>query len=176
VAQVQAASQALQAELASLAAKSGVTAADIASLVADDQSILELDTRIDFGALDLAVSELATAIAGGTSTAQAQTDFAAVFTGMKVSSDTVTRSFAALSKAITDSDVTTADLTTVAADQAAIAKDVEGVSNGGTDPNGDGSGSGGNGGGGTLTTGGGRPYVPLAWEAGRGADRLRVGG
>ena len=78
-----------------------------------------MNTGIDFGALDTAVSELATAIAGGTSTAQAQSDFDAAF-GTASSSDSVTQSFADLSKTIIDSGVTTTDLTTVAADQAAI--------------------------------------------------------
>ena len=121
-AQVQAACQALQTELAILAAKSGVTAADVAGLVADDQAILGLNTGIDFGALDTAVSELATAIAGGTSTAQAQSDFDAAFAGGTASSDAVKQSFADLSKTIIDSGVTTTDLTAVAADWAAIGK------------------------------------------------------
>ncbi len=70
----------------------------------------------------------------GRSTAQAQTDFDAVFAKTTVTSATVTQAFNDLSKAITDSGVTTADLTTVAADRAAIQKDLTGLPSGSVPP------------------------------------------
>jgi hypothetical protein len=132
--------QALRTELSTLAAKSGVTVADLTSLAADSRAIEQAGSRIDLKSLGAAVNELATAIAGGTSTAQAQTDFTAVFANTSVSSATVTQAFTDLSKAIADSGVTSTDLSTVAADQAAIQKDLANLQNGGDS---DGSGSGG---------------------------------
>jgi cell division protein FtsB len=115
--------QALQTELASLAAKSGVTVADLTSLAADSQALIQ-GGKIDVKSLNAAVDELATAIAGGTSTTQAQTDFAAVFASTTVTQATVTQAFTDLSTTITDSAVTSTDLSTVAADQAAIQSDL----------------------------------------------------
>ena len=123
--------QALQTELASLASKSGVTVADLTSLAADSQAIAQAGARIDVKSLDSAVNELATAIAGGTSTTQAQTDFAAVFASTSVSQATITQAFTDLSKAITDSGVTSTDLATVAKDQAAIQSDLSNLGSGG---------------------------------------------
>jgi hypothetical protein len=115
--------QALQTELASLAAKSGVTVADLTGLAADSQALAQ-GGRIDVKSLDAAVDELATAIAGGTSTTQAQTDFAAVYAKTSVAQATIAQAFTDLSKTITDSGVTSTDLSTVAADQAAIKSDL----------------------------------------------------
>lgn len=69
--------QKLQTELQSLAAKSGLTIADLENLANDSQAINQAGFFFNVQSLDKAVSELATAVAGGTSTAQAQTDFAA---------------------------------------------------------------------------------------------------
>jgi hypothetical protein len=70
--------EALQTELASLAAKSGVTVADLTSLANDSRTIAQTaGSPIDIKSLDSAVDELATAIAAGTSSTQAQTDFTA---------------------------------------------------------------------------------------------------
>src|SRR5262249_35140381 len=77
--------EALQTELAGLAAKSGLTVADLTALAGDSQAIEQAGSRIDVQALDKAVDELATAIAGKASTSQAQADFQAVFADTKVS-------------------------------------------------------------------------------------------
>jgi hypothetical protein len=139
---LQVAEQALQTELASLAAKSGVTIADLTSLAADSQSIVQSGAYIDIKSLDTAVDELATAIAGGIPTSQAQTDFAAAFAKTSVTQATITQAFTDLSKAIKDSGVTTTDLTTVAADEAAVQKALPTPPTGGTSPGGGSSGGG----------------------------------
>ncbi len=154
--------QALQTELESLAAKSGLTIADLESLALDDQSITSAGFHFNTQKLNPVISELANAVAGGSSTTQAQTDFAALFTG-KVSNSVVTATFNDLVKAIQDSNVTTADLATVAKDEAAIQSDLSNLhkSKGGTGTPGtgntgtgtQGSGSSGSGTTGTGTTG-----------------------
>ena len=145
--------QALQTELASLAAKSSVTVADLTSLAADSQAIAQAGARIDVKSLDSAVNELATAIVGGTSTTQAQTDFAAVFANTSVSQTTITQAFTDLSKAITDSGVTSTDLATVAKDQAAIQSDLSNLQSGSGGSGRTGSTSGGNCGGSSSGSG-----------------------
>jgi hypothetical protein len=116
--------QTLQTELQSLAAKSGLTIADLTSLSSDSQAIAQTPFRINFQNLEKVTSELATAVAAGSSTDQAKTDFNALFNGSNVAQATITKSFNDMVKAIQDSGVTTTDLTTVAADQAAIQKDL----------------------------------------------------
>jgi hypothetical protein len=156
-----AAEQALQTELQTLAAKSGLTIADLESLALDDQSIAEAGFRFNPQKLNPVISELATAVAGDTSTSQAQTDFTALFNGSSVSSTLITSTFNDLVKAITDSKVTAADLTTVASDESAIKSALNSAhgNKGGTGKSGStgtgiqGSGSSGSGTTGTGTTG-----------------------
>ena len=114
--------------------------------------------------LDKVVSELATAVAGGTSTTQAQTDFIALFSSSSVSTTTINTAFNDLVKAVLDSKVVPGDLTTVAADQAAIQTDLKNLVPGkgggsGTGTTGTGTGTTGTGtgttGSGTGTTGSG---------------------
>jgi predicted outer membrane protein len=154
--QLQADLQKLQAELRSLAAKSGLTIADLQSLVVDSQAIHRAGFSFDSQSLNQAISELATAVAGGMSTTQAQTDFSALFNGSSVSTTTINTTFSDLIKAIQDSKVLPGDLTAVAADRAAIQADLNNLHPGNGD--GAGSGSGGTGSGGTssggTTTGG----------------------
>jgi chaperonin cofactor prefoldin len=115
--------QKLQTELQSLASKSGLTIADLQKLANDSQAINQAGFFFNAQSLDKTVSELATAVAAGASTAQAQTDFTALFSGSSVSTTTINTAFSDLTKAIQDSKVLPADLTTVAADQAAIQAD-----------------------------------------------------
>ncbi len=143
--------QKLQTELQSLAEKSGLTIADEQSLTNDAQAIAQAGFHFTASTLNPVISELATAVAGGTSTSQAQTDFTALFgTSSNVSSTTITNTFNDLVKAIHDSAVTTADLSTVAADQAAIQTDLKNLFPG---KNGGGSGSSSGTGSGTTGTG-----------------------
>ncbi len=143
--------QKLQTELQSLAEKSGLTIADEQSLTNDAQAIAQAGFHFTASTLNPVISELATAVAGGTSTSQAQTDFTALFgTSSNVSSTTITNTFNDLVKAIQDSAVTTTDLSTVAADQAAIQTDLKNLFPG---KNGGGSGSSSGGGSGTTGTG-----------------------
>jgi hypothetical protein len=141
--------QTLRTELASLAAKSGLTVADASNLAADSQAISAAGFTINASNLKTVVSELASAVAGGTSTAQAQTDFNNLFSGSSVSQTVITKAFNDMVQAITDSKVTTADLQTVAADEAAIQNDQS--SSGEYDGDGRGFGAAGGGDRGSLT-------------------------
>ena len=114
----------LQTELQSLAAKSGVTIADLENLTNDSQAIAGDGFHFDLETLNPVISELATAVAGAMPTTQAQTDFAALFPASSVSMATINTTFSDLVKTITDSGVTTTDLTTVATDEAAIQTDL----------------------------------------------------
>ncbi len=129
VSQLQTDWKALVTELQSLAAKSGVTVADIESLALDSQSIGQAGYHFNASSLHSVVSELATAVAGGTSTSQAQSDWTALFSSSSVSTTVVTSTFNDLVKAIQDSNVTTTDLTTVASDEAAIQTDLTNLGN-----------------------------------------------
>jgi hypothetical protein len=116
--------QALETELQTLAAKSGVTIADLQNLTNDSQAIAHAGLYFQASTLNPVVSELATAVAGQTDTSQAHSDFTGLFSSSSVSSMTVTNTFLDLVKAIQDSAVTTTDLSTVAADEAAIQSDL----------------------------------------------------
>jgi hypothetical protein len=152
--QLQADEQKLQMELQSLAAKSGLTIADLQNLVGDSQTISQAGFSFDSSSLNKSISELATAVAGGTSTSQAQADFTALFNGSSVLTTTISTTFSDLTKAIQDSKVLPADLTAVAADQAAIQADLKNLYPGKSAGGGTGTGSTGTGGTtGTGTTG-----------------------
>jgi hypothetical protein len=126
--------QTLLTELQSLASKSSVTVADVESVVIDSQAIAQAGYQFDRQDLKSVVSELATAVAGGTSTAQAQTDFNNLFSGSSVSTTVITNTFNDLVKTITDSGVTTTDLSTVASDEAAIQADLSNLPGHGASP------------------------------------------
>jgi cell division protein FtsB len=116
--------QALQTELQTLSGTSGVTIADVTSLTSDTEAIAQGGVRLDPQALEKVASELATAVAGGTDTSQAKTDFNALFTGSSLAQATIDKAFTDMVQTITDSKVTTTDLNTVAADNAAIQTDL----------------------------------------------------
>jgi cell division protein FtsB len=135
--------QTLNAELQTLAAKSGVTVSDVSHLSSDSQAIASAGFTINHGNLKTVVSELASAVASGSSTSQAQTDFNNLFSGSSVSQTVIDKAFSDLVQAITDSKVTTTDLSPVAADQAAIQNDLSSLqdSSGSDNAGGDCSGS-----------------------------------
>jgi len=116
--------KALETELQTLAAKSGVTIADLQSLTSDSQAIFQAGFQFDSHTLSPVISELAAAVAGGSSTSQAQSDFSALFSGSTVSSSEIGTTFSGLVAAIQDSKVTPTDLSAVAADEAAIQTDL----------------------------------------------------
>ncbi len=124
VAQLNSDVQKLATELQSLAGKSGVTIADLESLATDTQSITNTGFRFQFSTLTPVISELASAVAGGTSTAQAQSDFSALFNGSSVSSSVISTTFSDLVRTISDSHVATSDLSTVSGDESAIQTDL----------------------------------------------------
>ena len=113
----------LQTDTKAVAAKSGVTIADLTTLRADEKSIQSAGASLDRTALDKAVSDLTAAIVGGTDTSTAKTEFNALFTGTTVSQATIDKAFADVSQVVTDSKITTADLSTIAADKAAFKAD-----------------------------------------------------
>ena len=122
--------QKLQTENQTLAAKSLVTVSDLTNLVTDSQTIAGAGLRLDPQNLDKVVNELVTAVAAGTDTTQAKTDFNALFTGSNVAQTSIDKTFNDLVQTIQDSKVTAADLTTLAADQAAIQTDRTNLQNG----------------------------------------------
>lgn len=71
--------QALQVELESLAKKSGATIADLQNLTNDSTAIASSGFRFGVRSLNSVISELAMAVAGGTSTSHAETDFTVLF-------------------------------------------------------------------------------------------------
>ncbi len=115
--------QKLQTENQSLSAKSLVTVADLTNLVTDSQTIAGAGLRLDPQSLQKVVNELVPAVAAGTDTTQAKTDFNALFTGSNVAQTSIDKTFNDLVQTIQDSKVTAADLTTLAAAQAAIQTD-----------------------------------------------------
>ena len=114
----------LDTELQTLAAKSGLTVGDLQKLTNDSQAIAQAGFNFRASTLNPVISELAVAVAGGASTSQAQTDFTGLFSASGVSSTTITSTFNDIVTAIGDSAVTTTDLSTVAADEAAIQSDL----------------------------------------------------
>ena len=102
-----------------------MTIADLESLTTDSQSIAQSPGFIlTAQTLNPVISELATAVANGTSPAQVQSYFTALFSGSSVSSAVINSTYSDLVKAIGDSAVTTTDLSTVASDEAAIQTDL----------------------------------------------------
>ena len=122
--------QKLQTENQTLAAKSLVTVADLTNLVTDSQTIAGAGLRLDPQSLQKVVNELVSAVAAGTDTTQAQTDFNALFSGSNVAQTSIDKTFNDLVQTIQDSKITAADLTTLAADQAAIQTDRTNLHNG----------------------------------------------
>ena len=116
--------QALWTELQTLAGKSGVTIADLESLTTDSQSIAESGFHFSSQTLNPVISQLATAVASGTASAQAPSYFTALFSGSSVSSTVISTTYSDLVKTIGDSAVTTTDLSTLAGDEAAIQTDL----------------------------------------------------
>jgi predicted outer membrane protein len=156
--------QALQKDLANLAARSDVTIADLESLTSDSQAVAQAGFHFDPRTLNPVTAELAAAVASGSSITQAQSDFAALFNGSSVAASAITTMFNDLVTAIQDSKVTPTNLTTVSNQEAAIRTDLQnlgfGNSGAGTSggsgstgtSSGNGSTGGSNGGGGTGTS------------------------
>jgi hypothetical protein len=114
---------ALENEFVSLGAKSGVTVADLTNLNSDLSAISQGWSSLTGQGLWSAVSELANAVASGTSTSQAHADWSAMFSGSGVSQQAIDQTFSDLAQTIQDSHVTTTDLATVTADETALVDD-----------------------------------------------------
>ncbi len=117
--------QGLENEVVSLGFKSGVTVADLSNLDSDLAAIGNDWSSINSQGLWPVVSELASAVAGGTSTTQAQTDWSALFAGSGVAQSVVDQTLSDLVQTIQDSHVTTTDLAAVAGDETAFINDTE---------------------------------------------------
>jgi mucin-22 len=118
----------LQSDTQAVAAKSGTTVSDLSAIATDNQAIAAAGLRLNQTSLNKATAELATAVAAGSDTTQAKTDFNALFTGSSVTQATIDAAFTDLTKAIKDSGITTAQLTAIAADQTAIQTDLSAIS------------------------------------------------
>jgi len=112
--------QTLQAKIQGLAAKSEVTIADLSALSSDSRAIATGGGGLKVESLQTVLGSLATAVAGGADTTQAQTDFNALFSGSKVDQTTIDKTFTDLVQTIKDSKITATDLTDFATAQAAI--------------------------------------------------------
>ncbi|WP_422928186.1 hypothetical protein [Singulisphaera sp. PoT] len=120
----------LQSDLQALATKSNVTLADINNLYQDSQAISQAGFQFDPDSLHAATYQLATAVAGGGDTTQAQTDFAAQFSGSDVSQSVIDKTTTDVVQAIKASNITAADLADLAADQEAIDFELAGLTDG----------------------------------------------
>lgn len=118
--QVPAELQKLETDVHAIAAKSGVTVADLTTLYADDQAIGMAGVSLDRTALNKAVTDLATAIAGSADTTASKAEFNALFSATSVSQTTIDKAFTDVSQVITDSKISATDLATIAADQMAV--------------------------------------------------------
>ncbi|MDX2036750.1 MAG: hypothetical protein SFX72_08865 [Isosphaeraceae bacterium] len=112
--------QKLQTDLSAIASKSEVTSSQIAQLRDDGLDLTADGFRPDRERLDAAIESLARAIAAGEETSNAEAQYRAVFEGSTVSTEVVEAGLANLTAVIADSNVTTSDLDTIAADRAAI--------------------------------------------------------
>jgi hypothetical protein len=138
VAQLQKDQQALQTELASLSAKSGVTVADLTKLASDSQPLATAVSAIGTSDLKKALSDLAAANAVNPMTtvtaASAQSEFTGLFPSDTTTQAAATNVYTDLVQIVKDSGVTGADLSTVATDQAAIQTDLNNLHNGTATP------------------------------------------
>jgi hypothetical protein len=121
----------LQTDLQTLAAKSGVTVADLNNLANDDRALSIAGAQPDSSSLQTSLSALATAVASGADTTQAKSDLSKALAGSaSVPQATLDTAVNDVVQAIQDSHVTTDDLTTIANDHSAIQKDL-GIAPGG---------------------------------------------
>ena len=83
------------------------------------ESVMSVMSEME-SALWPVISEMENAVAAGASTAQAQADWTSLFSGSSVAPSAINQAFADLVQTIHDSHVTTADLSTLAADETAF--------------------------------------------------------
>jgi hypothetical protein len=122
----------LDTDLQAVAAKSGVTVADLNSLANDERALRIAGAQPDSSSLQSSLSALATAVASGADTSQAKSDLSTALAGSaSVPQATLDTAVNDVVQAIQDSHVTTDDLTTIAGDHTAIQKDL-GITSAGT--------------------------------------------
>jgi hypothetical protein len=125
--QLQKDTQALQDQLQALAAKSGVTIADLTSLRADEVAIAKSDAQVDPKAFNEAVSDLATAVVSGADTAEAEAAFRALFADSTIDQAIVDKAYADLVRTVQNSKVTADELTALTEAKVAIKADLEAI-------------------------------------------------
>jgi len=124
-----------QTDLQTLAAKSEVTFTDLNNLNSDSQAIAQAGFQFDSENLHTVTFQLASAVVSGGDTAQAQSDFAAQFSGSNVSPSVVAKTTSDVVQTIKASNVTSSDLSTIATDQQAIETDLGSLPDGVNDLN-----------------------------------------
>ncbi|MBX6316186.1 MAG: hypothetical protein IRY99_25235 [Isosphaeraceae bacterium] len=123
--------QTLRNDIRTIQSQSAVTVAELVALRSDFQAIAQTGFRINRQALQQFENDLVTAVAAGTTdTSALQMEFNNLFTGSSVSPTLINRTFNDALKIAQDSHITTADLNTIAADQAKIQADL--AANGGS--------------------------------------------
>jgi len=150
--QLQTDAQKLATDLQGLTAKSGVTIADLTNLSTDSQTIAMTGTSLNRTALNKAVTDLATAVAGGTDTTAAKAEFSALFTGTSVLQATIDKTYADVVQTVMDSKVTPTDINTITTDRTAVQTDLTNLHQAQAATTGTGPGTGGTGKGKTRVT------------------------
>jgi hypothetical protein len=114
--------QTLQNDQVALFARSGVTVAELTALQGDDMAAAKAGVKLDGAALIKVQNEVARAVLMG-NPGTAAADFAALFGG-KMPKGAIDRAFNDEVQIVKDSKVTPADLARIAADTAAVQKDM----------------------------------------------------
>ncbi|MDB5386095.1 MAG: hypothetical protein JWM11_1741, partial [Planctomycetaceae bacterium] len=111
---------------------SGVTVAELTALGGDDQTVVRAKITLDGKALIQATDKLVRAVLAG-NPATAKSDFGALFGGKLAQTD-IDKAFNDMVNIVKDSKITLAQLNTIAADNAAIQKDLAATPPTGTTP------------------------------------------
>lgn len=121
-AQLKTDTQKLQADSQAIQRTSGVNVAEMTAILQDEQTIIKAGVVLDPKALLKVTDEIARGILAN-NTVTAKKDFAALF-GTKLASTVIDKIFADECHVVRDSKITVTQLNTIAADQAAIQKDL----------------------------------------------------
>lgn len=124
----------LSTDSQALAAKSGVTVADISALTSDMKAIRGGGVSISADSLKTVLNKIALAVAGGTDLTQSKSDFTALFAGSSLTQETIDKTFDDLVTVIEHSAVTVEDLNLIAADKAAVDAAAQALKDAGYDP------------------------------------------
>lgn len=124
----------LKADSEAIAANSGLTVASLNSL---HRAIADLDAEgvtLDKTATDTAVSSLVRAVAGQTDTTEAAAAFTALFADSGVSQEKIDSAISAITKVVSESNLTVENLDTLQADKAAVESAFQALNDSGYEP------------------------------------------